>query len=329
MINDDLFGNTELLRAINALPYRPGGRISSRKPRIFAEKGIATLKFRLEEINGTITLIQTSPRGAPAETHPFTPRSEIELSVPHVRVRSTVQADSWQDRRGFGTGQLANVEQERDRVLAEHSRRIEATIEWQRMGAIKGAVLDADGSTLVDLFATFGVTQQTTDCELDVTTTHLPNKLVAARRLSEAALGDDAGIVSGWVAFCSASFIDKARAHPSVEAYAAGWAGAAVMRDDVRAGGLVLGGVELIEIPDGAGKTWIATDEAFLVPEGVDGLFMTNYAPADYTDTVNKEGLPKYSRAEPLPFNRGWQIESQSNPLSICTRPRAVVKLTA
>jgi hypothetical protein len=65
------------------------------------------------------------------------------------------------------------------------------------------------------------------------------------------------------------------------------------------------------------------------VPEGVDGLFMTNYAPADYTDTVNKEGLPKYSRAEPLPFNRGWQIESQSNPLSICTRPRAVVKLTA
>lgn len=328
-ILDDAFSVTELTKAINQLPYRPGGPISRRKPRLFEERGISTLKVRIEKINGTLTLIQTSPRGANAEVHPFTSRDEIEFSIPHIRTRSTMLADSWQDRRGFGTGLPASVEQELARVQGEHSRRIETTIEWHRAGAIQGKVLDADGSEIVDLFSTFDVSQQTLDCELDVTTTHLPNKLVAARRLSEAALGDDAGAVASWVAFCNESFIDKTRAHPSVEAFAQGWGAAAVMRDDVRSGGLVLGGVELIEVPNGAGKTWIPADTAFLVPEGLAGLFVTFFGPADYTDSVNSEGLPKYSRAEPLPFNRGYMIESQSNPLSICTRPRAVVKLTA
>ena len=38
--------------------------------------------------------------------------------------------------------------------------------------------------------------------------------------------------------------------------------------------------------------------------------------------------LPIYARAEPLPMDKGVRLEAQSNPLSICTRPRAVVKLT-
>lgn len=329
-ILDDAFSVTELTKAINQLPYRPGGPISRRKPRLFAERGISTTKVRIERINGQLTLIPTTPRGAPSDVHPYTPRDEIEFSIPQIRTRSTMLAASWQDRRGFGTGMPADVGQELARVQGEHSRRIEATVEWQRIGAIKGVVYDADGTTeIVNLPATFDVSQQTLDCDLDVTTTHVANRFVAARRLSEAALGDDAGAVVSWVAFCSAGFIDAARAHPSVEAFAAGWGAAAVMRDDVRQGGFVLGGVELVEVPNGAGKTWIPDGEAYLCPEGVDGLFVSYYAPADYTDSVNNEGLPKYSRAEALQFGRGYVIESQSNPLSICTRPRTVVKLTA
>lgn len=56
--------------------------------------------------------------------------------------------------------------------------------------------------------------------------------------------------------------------------------------------------------------------------------FITRYAPANYTETVNTMGLPMYAKAEPRKFNKGFDIEAQTNPLNLCTRPGAIVKLT-
>lgn len=51
------------------------------------------------------------------------------------------------------------------------------------------------------------------------------------------------------------------------------------------------------------------------------------FAPADYMETVNTQGIPYYSMIEPLPFNKGMAGEAQSNPLHLCTRPRAQILL--
>lgn len=56
-------------------------------------------------------------------------------------------------------------------------------------------------------------------------------------------------------------------------------------------------------------------------------FFITRFAPADYMETVNTDGLPYYTRVEPLPFGKGLEIESQSNPLHLPTRPKAIIKL--
>jgi hypothetical protein len=45
-------------------------------------------------------------------------------------------------------------------------------------------------------------------------------------------------------------------------------------------------------------------------------------------ETANTQGLPYYSKLEPLPFNKGMAGEAQSNPLHLCTRPRAQILLT-
>jgi hypothetical protein len=39
-------------------------------------------------------------------------------------------------------------------------------------------------------------------------------------------------------------------------------------------------------------------------------------------------GLPYYGQIETLKMNKGIEIESQSYPIMICTRPTAVIKLT-
>jgi len=44
-------------------------------------------------------------------------------------------------------------------------------------------------------------------------------------------------------------------------------------------------------------------------------------------ETVNTQGIPYYSKIEPLPFNKGVAGEAQSNPLHLCTRPLAQILL--
>ena len=56
--------------------------------------------------------------------------------------------------------------------------------------------------------------------------------------------------------------------------------------------------------------------------------FITRYAPADYMETVNTIGLPLYAKQELMRMNKGVELEAQSNPLNLRTKPRAVIKLT-
>ena len=54
----------------------------------------------------------------------------------------------------------------------------------------------------------------------------------------------------------------------------------------------------------------------------------TIYAPADYIETVNTVGLPFYAKQQLMDFDKGVEIETQSNPLCINTRPRTVIRIT-
>ncbi|MDK2124490.1 major capsid protein [Chitinimonas sp. DQS-5] len=71
----------------------------------------------------------------------------------------------------------------------------------------------------------------------------------------------------------------------------------------------------------------MGNDEAYAIPEGVSGLFITRFAPADYLETVNTLGLPYYAKIWPLANDKGLSLEAQSNPPNLCTRPRAVIQL--
>jgi hypothetical protein len=39
--------------------------------------------------------------------------------------------------------------------------------------------------------------------------------------------------------------------------------------------------------------------------------------------------LPYHAKMEPMSMNKGMEGEFQSNPISIVTRPQAIIKLTA
>jgi hypothetical protein len=206
------------------------------------------------------------------------------------------------------------------------------TQEYHRMGALQGVILDADGSTIYNLFTEFGVTQQTLDIAFATSTTKVRSRIVAAKRLAEDELGG--AIITGWRAFCGKNWFDALIDHATVaEAYK--YQQGQQLQNDLRETGFTYGGVMFEEYrgsvtpqAGGSAVSFVDDDQAWLVPV-VAGLFVTRFAPADYEETVNTIGLPFYAKQAPDPsgFNKYRALEVQSNPISLCLRPRAV-KLT-
>lgn len=311
---------------INNLPHTPT-RIGDM--RLFEESGIDTTVALIGIDGHTLTLVPNVPRGAPSQPKALTAKNAKPFMVPHLPQRSTVMADSLQGARSFGVAGSSEPEAAAARITAlnvVHRRDLDFTVEYHRLGAIKGTILDADGSTITDLYSEFNVAQPTQAMVLGTDATKVRTNVMAAKRKVETALG---GVrPAGFHAFVGSSFMDKLVDHPNVIKAYERWQEGAKLRSDNRSG-FEFGGVVFEEYVGSYGGTQlIAAEEGYLFPIGVPGMFITRYAPADYIETVNTMGLPYYSKTHPMDFNKGVMLESQSNPLNLNTRPGAVVKLT-
>lgn len=330
VFNQDAFSLRSLTAAIIKAPYRPGrlGELG-----LFSESGITTTTVQVEEKDGQLSLIPTTPRGGPADTIGADARRMRSFLVPHLARESTILADSIQNVRAFaGETELETVQSVVDQRLATLRAMHEVTLEHLRIGALKGLILDADGATtLFNLFTEFGVSQQTHEFDFADADLMVRNECVTVLRLIEDELG--AAAYTQARAFCSPSFFDELVKHPSVtESFK--YREGEMLRQDIRRG-FLYGGIVWEEYRGKVGAIDFITDgEAYCFPVGamtVKGpLFQTYFAPADFEETVNTVGRPIYAKQAPDPsgLNRFRLLHTQSNPLPLCLRPRTVIKLT-
>lgn len=319
----DAFGDMmELSLAITEAPVQPG---FLRSKKIFEESGISTTSAFIEHEHELLDLIMTAPRGGVAQPYSSGGRTGEPVSAVHIPTRGSVMADEVQSVRGFGGNSLESVESLRLKKLTGMKKNIFATIENQQFGIIRGQSLDADGTVLLDVYNLFGITQQVHNLALDVNGTRLLTKIIDAQRLSEDGLGAD--VPSGYLALTAPDMMDELRNHASYE-QALQYARPSDLMADYR-GGIEISKTTFVEVRTPAGMpVKIPAGTAYLIPLEIAGLFLTRYAPADFVETVNTVGVPIYAKAEPMPMNKGYFLEAQSNPLHLCTRPRAVIKLT-
>jgi hypothetical protein len=325
IFEDDAFSVSSLTTAINEQEYLPG-RISSLG--LFEEEGVTTLTVQIEKDGDTLALVPAGERGTSGFVVGGSKRVLIPFNTVHLPQRFSIKADEIQGIRAFGTqSELQAVQDVVNKRLAKVKRQLDVTHEFQRMGAIKGQVLDADGTTvLLDIYARFGVQRQSMSMEFANLETLVQVKCVEALDMQEDALGSVTS--SGSRGLCGKTFWSKLIGHPSVVDTYKATLQAAALRGDGRES-FDFGGVTWERYRGKvAGVAFIADDEARLVPEGVPELFKSAFAPADYMETVNTLGIPYYSKIEPMPFGKGVAGEAQSNPLHLCTRPRAVIQLT-
>jgi len=327
VFKQDAFSWISLTAAIEKAPHQPR-RIEQLD--LFGIQGITTTSILVEEKDGLLSLIPTSPRGGVPDSIGENKRTARSFLVPHLTRESKVLADEVQGIRPFGTQtETEAVQSVVNRRLATLRAMHEVTLEHLRIGAIKGIIYDYNGTTAIyNLFTEFGVAQQTKSMVFGTTTTDVRAKCIEIIRQIESVLGG--GSYTGIRAFCSASFFDALVGHDLVKAsfqYQEG----NVLRSDLR-NGFQFGGITWEEYRGSVGGVkFVEDDYAYVFPEGVmtekGRLFTTYFAPADFVETVNTEGLPIYAKqAVDQEFQRFIKIHSQSNPLPLCLMPRAVVK---
>jgi hypothetical protein len=74
------------------------------------------------------------------------------------------------------------------------------------------------------------------------------------------------------------------------------------------------------------GTAFIGTDECQIFPLGVPGLFKSVRSPADYIETVNTMGERLYAKQYRMANDKGVHLDSQTNSLHYCSRPKALIK---
>lgn len=325
IFEDEAFSVSSLLTVINEDHTLPG-QIAGMG--LFEEQGVSSTTVQIEKDGTTLALVPAAARGGVGLSVLADKRQLIPFNTVHLPQRFQILADEIQGIRAVGSmTELQAVQSVVNRRIEKARRQLDLTHEFQRIGALGGMVIDADGeSVLLDIYQRFGIARpQAYSMALNTEATDVSGKCVDVLDAIENALGNVPS--TGARALCGKVFWSKLIAHKSVrETYLASEAASALRGDRRQA--FSFGGI-LWERSVGkhAGTAFVADDRARVFPEGVPELFISAFAPADYMETVNTEGLPYYAKLERLPFDKGVLGEAQSNPLHLCTRPLAVREL--
>jgi hypothetical protein len=316
----DLFSVANLTAAVNKLPAIPG-KVGAMG--LFDEKGVTSTSVIIDEREGRLVLVPNTSRNddpAPLEGRK---RKRRTFETLHLPVSSSILPSQLQGIAAFGqesaTAPVVTVVNDH---LQELKNSIEATREFQRVGALRGQLLDADGSLLFNLFEEFDVKQKKVTVALSNPDTNVRKVCLDAKRHAESKLGGV--MVTGFRAVCGPDWFDAFTDHAKVkEAFAQDRLGG-----DMRSG-FTFGGIEYIEYDvTVSGQRFIPADIAQVFPVAR-GVFRLFNAPANYNETVNTLGQAFYSKAEPRKMGKGWDLEAQANPLAMCLFPEALVELKA
>lgn len=328
IFNDDAFSVSTLSQTITDIPDVPT-KLGDKG--LFTEYGINTTVLMIERQGSSLKLIPAAPRGGVREPVALGPRKLIPLGAIHLPASWSVLADEVQGIRAFGSEtEVDQMSKLVARKLAVVRGSMDLTHEYQRVGALKGVVLDADGATeLLDIYEAFGMTQQTQFWNIATANVGDPKaSCIALKQMIQAKLGGRT--FSRVRVICSLTFFMKLTSNDKMLKAWDLWNNGAYLRtDQVHGGDFEFAGV-VFEIYSGGTSAgdFIEENTAYAYPEGVSGMFQSAFAPGDYMETVNTEGLPFYAKQEPMPFNKGIMGEAQSNPLHFNSLPECVIKLS-
>lgn len=330
IFNDDAFSVQEMTAKVNKATYRPG---QIGKSGLFEEDGVRTLIVSIENRDGKLALVEPTPRGGPGETIDHEKRNLIPFQLEHLQRDDSVLADEIQGVRAFGTeSEVEQIEAVVNRKMDRHLRDIDMTLEHMKVGAIKGIVLSKSGKTLWNLYDRFGIAAPA-PISLDLDNAKAKVDETLEKDVAWSIEDDLDSFYDGFHVWTGRKLHLKVWNHARIRETYIATESARVLREAIP-DKFMVGKFTFERYKTGRkattdlGSAYIADNEGRVTPMGVPELFITRFGPADYMETVNTLGLPRYSMQYPMPNSKGVEIEVQSNPICICTQPAALRTVT-
>lgn len=345
IVSGDAFNLISLTNAINDITPQYG-RLGALG--LFTDEGVTQNIVGVDFDPITNQLLPQSRWGGPGVANKTATGKLKTFSIPHFPVNDNVLAADVMGRRAPGTNDTLTVQRLLGKKMQEMRLKLEQTLEWMRLGVLKsGQIKDGNGTLILDIYSDFGLSQTSTSFALGTGTTDVMGKIADRKRTILAALRGE--LMSGWVALCSDGFYDALVSHANVKvAFQYFQNGGQTLAQDFSAGSaqpnsaalfaggerpFIFGNVAWVNYTgsvtdsSGASQPLIDSNSAYLFPMGT-SVFKTWFAPADYMETVNTEGMPFYAKQKLMDYDKGIDVECQSNPLPICLKPAVIQKLT-
>lgn len=307
----DYFTKEELMASVAKAPFIPGVMATH-----FQTMGLTSTTLALEETPANApTLLTETPRGTPGRIEVLEKRKVHTFQTKHYRVDGAVYADEVLNMRGNGNLATEVIVQRRDEVMARMRKDIDLLHESLRI------------TTMITPTNAFGTLPASVAILLatDGTKTRqeIFNKIITPMESSLAGLP-----FSGLKAYCSDGFWSTLIENKAIKDTVMNYAMAQSLRNDPRES-VYFGGV-MWERYRGVGTVKITDNQAIVIPEGVSGMFIQAFAPADTLDQVGAGamGTPYYPQMLPSSDNRAWRLEMQTNIVTVCTRPTSVLTIT-
>ncbi len=323
----DGFTLVELSDSIRTLPTQYG-KVNALG--LFKWKPLRLRTVSIESMNGVLRLVPTTPWGGKAPKNTPTGRKARAFNIPHMPFEDLVEAQDVVGLRAFGTSnELDTVANQVNTKLQDMRNKLDTTLEWRKVGALKGIIYDADGTSVIEnLFDAFGIPPHVVNFHLDNPATDVRAICVNLSRWMETHLGGESS--TGTTVMVSSEFFDALISHPRVEKIFLGWAAAQTMLATDLRGGFVFGGITFWEYAASVdGMAFVDPGKGHAYPLGTSNLFSTYGAPADFVETVNTMALPYYAKQRNTDFDRGIELHTQANQLPFANRPELLVECLA
>lgn len=325
--NESQYGVVPMTEAINTLPATP---TIIRSLGIFKPEYLNTTSVAIESKNGVLTLVPAVPRGTPGEPVKSERGTRHSFEMLHLPKHDVVRADDVQNVKAFGSqNKAATVAEKVNDKLADMKSDIEYTREHLMLGAVKGKILDADGTPLVDIYQRFGLTRLSINWNLSSDAANV-GKMIddTVTKLSKKRGGEP---VKGWYVLCSPEFMQAVAYHKTMTALYERFQDGKMYREGDTNVGFKHKNLEFIQYDHVfESGLQIEAGEAEIIPKGTRKTFREYFAPGDMANAVNTTAKAYYASREPLGHGKGFDLEAQSNPLPLLLRPdlAATLKMT-
>lgn len=337
------YSSLDLTQEVNRLPNTFG---------LLNALGVAPVEtkasrfVRVDYRNGQIYVLSAEEPGAPGQIGGVESEGGVILQIPHFPHLEKIAVG---DLDGLlqvmnGVVDARSLDRETFRKLDLIRKNHSITLEYIRLGMLKGLIKDGKGRVLYDLYSVFGITKKEVDFALGTPATDVREKCeevidhVQTKLLGETTTGTDAIV--------DTKFFGKLITHANVEKF---WLNAQNSDEHRNLSRQNLGG-NWGRVFDFAGIVFreykgslplraangaisteknVADNSGTAYPTGTQSMMRTFEAPVMHIDLVNEEPDADtiYISVEELKHGQGVEMLSQTNRIAINKQPECAVQI--